>query len=103
MTVDVALKARGRRGRPRADANRPTPTPAEPKQPPAGVDRLVFDINDLVAAGVGSRSMIYALAGAGRLPLRKILGRTVVLKSDLDAYLAGLPAAAIRPGKPKAA
>lgn len=38
-----------------------------------------------------SRSGVYALIARGQLKARKIGGRTVVLESDLGAFMASLP------------
>lgn len=43
------------------------------------------------AIGVG-RSKFYQLANAGAFPIRKIGKRSVVLKTDLEAFLNALPA-----------
>lgn len=51
-----------------------------------------------------ARTRIYALAGEGRLTLRKAGRRTLVLTSELKALLDGLPPAPIRPApRPDAA
>lgn len=39
------------------------------------------------------RSTAYRLMASGRLPARKIAGRTVVLATDLEAFLDNLPPA----------
>ena len=40
--------------------------------------------------GVG-RSTLYAIIKSGRLPVRKLGSRTLVLKIDLEAFVADLP------------
>lgn len=40
-----------------------------------------------------ARSTFYRLAAAGRLPARKVAGRTVVLSRDLEAFIDSLPPA----------
>jgi excisionase family DNA binding protein len=42
--------------------------------------------------GIGKTKM-WALLMAGRIPSKKLDGRTLVLTSDLDAFLDGLPRA----------
>jgi excisionase family DNA binding protein len=40
--------------------------------------------------GIG-RSTIYSLISEGRLPIRKIGRRTLIFRSDIDAFIAALP------------
>jgi excisionase family DNA binding protein len=40
--------------------------------------------------GIG-RSTIYRLIGEGRLPIRKIGRRTLILRSDIDTFIEALP------------
>ena len=42
--------------------------------------------------GIG-RTTAYRLMSSGRLPARKIAGRTLVLANDLERFLAELPSA----------
>ncbi len=56
-------------------------------------DKLAHSIDESCAiAGVG-RSFIYAAIAAGDLTARKAGRRTLILHSDLEAWLAGLPTA----------
>ncbi len=56
-------------------------------------DKLAHSIDESCAiAGVG-RSFIYAAIAAGDLTARKAGRRTLILRSDLEAWLAGLPTA----------
>ena len=54
-------------------------------------DKLAYHINDAVGAGAGSRSEIYEALRRGDLKAKKRGRRTVILREDLAAYLAGLP------------
>ena len=55
-------------------------------------NKLAFHISDAVAAGAGSRSEIYEALRRGDLKARKRGRRTIILREDLAAYLAALPA-----------
>jgi excisionase family DNA binding protein len=46
--------------------------------------------------GIG-RSTLYNLIKDGRLPVRKLGKRTLVLREDLNKFVASLPAKAIKP------
>lgn len=59
---------------------------------PLDETKLAFHIADAVAAGAGSRSEIYEALRRGDLKARKRGRRTVILREDLAAYLANLPA-----------
>lgn len=52
---------------------------------------FAYSINDLCEDGPFGRSFIYEEIRAGRLVARKARGRTIILPSDLKAYLAALP------------
>lgn len=56
----------------------------------------VMSILDAAAYLGICRGGIYKLAASGQLPLRKIGNRSIILREDLDAYLDGLPVAAIK-------
>ncbi len=56
-------------------------------------DKLAHSIDESCAiAGIG-RSSIYSAIAAGDLTARKAGRRTLILHSDLEAWLAGLPTA----------
>ena len=59
--------------------------------------KFAYTIDELVELGCRSRSFLYEKIGAGRLKATKRGARTVVLNPDLKAWLASLPATAIRP------
>lgn len=46
--------------------------------------------------GIG-RSTLYNLIKDGRLPVRKLGKRTLILREDLNKFVASLPAKAIKP------
>lgn len=54
-------------------------------------EKLAFHINDAVGAGAGSRSEIYEALKRGDLKAKKRGRRTIILRDDLQAYLASLP------------
>ena len=59
---------------------------------PTTPDKLAYSIDEVCAiAGVG-RTYIYNAIAAGDLTARKAGRRTLILRSDLEAWLAGLPA-----------
>lgn len=54
-------------------------------------DKLAYRIDEAVAAtGIG-KSKLYLEIAAGRLKIRKLGSRTLILKADLEAWLAALP------------
>ena len=56
-------------------------------------DKLAYSIDESCEiAGVG-RTYIYTAIAAGDLTARKAGRRTLILRSDLEAWLAGLPTA----------
>lgn len=56
------------------------------------LDKHTLSIAEVTKAlGVG-RSTLYALIKEGRLPVRKLGTRTLVLRSDLEAFIEALPA-----------
>lgn len=55
-------------------------------------DKLAYHIEEATDAGAGSRSEIYEALRAGTLKARKRGRRTIILRDDLAAYLASLPA-----------
>ena len=60
------------------------------KRPP---EPLAYRVDDAAAAIGVSRSKVWNLIAQGDIPARKLVGSTVILRSDLEAYLSGLPAA----------
>ena len=62
-------------------------------KPQNSPDKLAHSIDESCAiAGVG-RTYIYNAIAAGDLTARKAGRRTLILRSDLEAWLAGLPIA----------
>lgn len=55
-------------------------------------DRIALRVSDAVAASGLSRSTLYVLMAQGELRAVKAGGRRLILRSDLEAYLRGLPA-----------
>ena len=57
----------------------------------AQADRLAFSLADAASAiGVG-KSTLHELIATGKLPVRKLGRRSLVLREDLEDYLQGLP------------
>jgi len=52
---------------------------------------LALSIRDVTKATSMGRTSIYKLIGQRKLIARKVGGRTLILRSDLDAFLGGLP------------
>ena len=64
---------------------------ADPKTDTPAEAKLAFQILEAAAiAGVG-KTTIYEELADGRLVARKARGRTIILREDLIAWLAGLP------------
>ncbi len=57
------------------------------------VQPRAFGVTDAARYLSVHRSTIYRLANSGELAIRKIAGRAVVLKEDLDKFLDRLPPA----------
>ena len=54
-------------------------------------NRLAFSLADAASAiGVG-KSILHELIATGKLPVRKLGRRSLVLREDLEEYLQGLP------------
>src|SRR3954471_2323819 len=53
-------------------------------------DKLALSINEACAATSIKKSMLYKLIASGELPIRKIGWRTIIMRADLDAFLAKL-------------
>ncbi len=61
--------------------------------------KLAFSIPEAARISGISRSTLYLEIAAGRLISRKLRGRTVILREDLQAYLAALPRAPCAEGE----
>jgi excisionase family DNA binding protein len=53
--------------------------------------RIAFTIKEAAQASSISRSLLYIAIGRGALHARKLGGRTLILESDLQKFLRGLP------------
>ncbi|MGO8916573.1 MAG: hypothetical protein ACLQJR_11770 [Stellaceae bacterium] len=61
-------------------------------QPAAlNLDRIAYPISEWARLTSTSRSHLYAEAAAGRLRMRKVGGKTLILTSDGLAWLRGEP------------
>lgn len=56
-----------------------------------GNQKMAYTVNEFCAAFGVSRSLTYTELSAGRLTARKIGRRTLILKTDADAWLSSLP------------
>ena len=54
---------------------------------------LAYRIEDAAAAIGISRSKVWDLIAQGQIPARKLVGSTIILRADLEAYLSALPPA----------
>ena len=77
---------------PRAQRSTGT-TPAAERATKRLTEPLAYRVEGAAAAIGVSRSKVWELVATGDIPARKLAGATVVLRSDLEAYLSGLPAA----------
>ena len=59
---------------------------------PQPIERRGFTINDAAAYLSIHRTSVYRLINKGELRLRKIGGRSIILRDDLDRLLEGAPA-----------
>jgi excisionase family DNA binding protein len=59
--------------------------------PDPAAHKLAFTIKEAARASGLSRSFIYIAIGQGALPARKCGARTLILHSDLQRFLRGLP------------
>jgi len=53
---------------------------------------LAYHISDAIRVSGATRTAIYEAMRSGRLPYRKLGRRTLIMHSDLQAWLDGLPA-----------
>ncbi len=60
--------------------------------------RPVLTVSEVLEVLPVARAGLYRLFRSGALPCRKLGGRTVVRRDDLEAFLAALPAAEFRRG-----
>lgn len=59
----------------------------------SGEARLAYSVDELTSASCLGRSKIYEEIAAGRLKVRKVGKRTLILHGDALAWLKSLPAA----------
>lgn len=59
--------------------------------PTLPAEKLAYHVNEAVDAGVGSRSELYLAMRLGKLKAKKRGRRTIILRDDLEEYLAALP------------
>ena len=64
-------------------------------------DSLAFSIADAAKTLAIGRTNLYRLIAAGLIDARRLGGRTIIPATSLRDFLAGLPAAPIRPSAPK--
>ena len=58
---------------------------------PTSRDKIAFTLKEAAHASGLSRSLLYIEIARGKLLARKCRGRTVVLREDLQEFLATLP------------
>ena len=66
-------------------------------------DKLAHQINEAAEISGCGRNLIYEEINAGHLVARKLRGRTVILHTDLQAWLASLPRMGATAANPEAA
>jgi hypothetical protein len=66
--------------------------PPKTRAPPDDTDKLAYSIQRASHASGLSRSLLYVAIGEGKLRARKCGARTVILREDLQQFLASLPA-----------
>ena len=54
-------------------------------------ERLAFSLTDAASAIGVAKSTLHELIATGKLPVRKLGRRSLVLRGDLEDYLQGLP------------
>ena len=67
------------------------------------IPQLAMGVREAARAIGVSRATLYRLAAEGRIAIRRLAGRSVVLTRDLEALADHLPAAPIRPRSEKPA
>jgi excisionase family DNA binding protein len=65
------------------------------------IEPALYDVKDAAAYLHLSRARVYELLAAGDLEARKLGGKTVLLKTEIERYVRSLPVAAI--GRKRAA
>lgn len=75
--------------RPALPTGSPSPKAEAPRAAP--VDPLAYRPRDAAAAIGVSEALLYELISEGALPARKLRGATIILRSDLVAFLEALP------------
>lgn len=67
------------------------------------IEKLAYRVTEAAHALAISRSRLYELIGAGQIKILKDGGRTLIRRSELEAYLLRLEEAArvSRPGRPR--
>jgi hypothetical protein len=68
--------------------------PVSPGREPAGLARALTPTRAARYLGIGKTKM-WALIMSGRVPSRVLDGRRLILVTDLDGFLDGLPKAAV--------
>jgi excisionase family DNA binding protein len=58
---------------------------------PDDAAKLGFSVNEAATASGLSRSLLYLTIAEGKLRARKCRGRTIILREDLQEFLASLP------------
>ena len=96
MNIKHETPEPGKRGR-KASHDRSERDQRKPSEP------FAYSIDDICESGPWGRSFIYDEIKAGRLIARKARGRTIILPSDMKAYLAALPTTKDSVSEPEAA
>lgn len=65
----------------------PNASSSNPVEEECGSHPLAYSVADAVRVSALGRTTLYSLMRAGRLPYKKVLGRTVILRSDLHNLL----------------
>jgi excisionase family DNA binding protein len=54
-------------------------------------NRFAFSVAEAAAAMKIGRAWLYQLLASGRIPARKLGRRTIILRADIESFLASLP------------